>query len=71
MTVDQALAHPWVTSNTRLTGPPLSRVVVTRLKRFTATTKLKHVLMHVVAQHLSDEAIGNLKSMYDSMRSRA
>ncbi len=41
MTVQQALAHPWIKGHAQLPDKPLSSIMLTRLKQFTQMSKLK------------------------------
>ena len=44
MTVQQALAHPWIKGHAQLPDKPLSSIMLTRLKQFTQMSKLKCAL---------------------------
>jgi calcium-dependent protein kinase len=83
MTLAEAAQHPWLVnaaknaagagtngsnknSNTCLSAP-LAPVIIDRLRAFTRENRLTCLLMTLVAHHLSDSAIGQLRKTFFSL----
>lgn len=72
---DQAVRHAWVTSNlfddstasTQMKQRDLTLNVVGKLRQFLVQNRLKKVAMQIIAQHLSDEEISGLRTMFLKM----
>lgn len=70
LTVEKALAHPWVSQHSQAPDKPLSSAVFKRLARFRCTSALKLLLLDVVAQQLPSESISALRDMFKTMDKR-
>ncbi|XP_008802050.2 calcium-dependent protein kinase 1-like [Phoenix dactylifera] len=67
LTAAQILNHPWIREDGEASDKPLDVTVLTRMKQFMATNKLKKVALKVIAENLSEEEIMGLKEMFKSM----
>lgn len=67
MTLEEALNHPWIAEYRSLPTRPLSSAVFNRLKRFTGLGKLKGLLLNVVAHHLPEDSISQLREMFHTL----
>ncbi|XP_024016693.1 calcium-dependent protein kinase 25 [Eutrema salsugineum] len=61
LTAQQVLCHPWIRDEGNAPDTPLDTTVLSRLKRFSATDKLKKMALRVIAERLSDEEIHGLR----------
>lgn len=64
LTAHQVWCHPWIEDDTVTPDKPLDFAVVSRLKRFSAMSKLKKMALCVVAERLFEEEIGGLKKLF-------
>ncbi|XP_051137735.1 calcium-dependent protein kinase 1-like isoform X2 [Andrographis paniculata] len=66
-TAVEVLSHPWIREDSDVSDEPLDIAVLSRLKQFHATNKLKKVALKVVAENLSGEEIAGLMELFKSM----
>ncbi|KAH7299180.1 hypothetical protein KP509_25G076400 [Ceratopteris richardii] len=67
LTLQEIQSHPWLRDGGEALDSPIDNVVLTRLKQFRATNKLKKLALKVIAEKLSDEEIVGLKDLFMSM----
>lgn len=67
MTAEAALKHPWIRELADIPDKPMSSVMLTRLKQFTAMSKFKALLLNLVAKHLAPTEIGSLRNSFLAM----
>ncbi|XP_028784902.1 calcium-dependent protein kinase 20-like [Neltuma alba] len=60
----EVLCHPWFQTEGFALEKPLDSVVLTRLKQFSARTKLKKLAIRIIAETLSEDEIAGLKEMF-------
>lgn len=65
-TVSEMLSHPWLREHGVASDEPLDSLVIARMKKFAALTKLKKAAVLVAAQHLNHEEIHGLKELFKS-----
>lgn len=64
ITAAQVLEHPWLKEGGEASDKPIDSAVLSRMKQFRATNKLKKMALKVIAQDLSTDEIQGLKSMF-------
>ncbi|XP_019192790.1 PREDICTED: calcium-dependent protein kinase 1-like [Ipomoea nil] len=64
LTAHEVLCHPWVQVGGVAPDKPLDSAVLSRMKQFTATNKLKKMALRIIAESLSEEEIAGLKEMF-------
>ncbi|KAH0453708.1 hypothetical protein IEQ34_018032 [Dendrobium chrysotoxum] len=64
LTAHEVLCHPWTQVDGVAPDKPLDSAVLTRLKQFSTTNKLKKIAIRVIAESLSEEEIAGLKEMF-------
>ncbi|KAK8971205.1 Calcium-dependent protein kinase 1 [Platanthera guangdongensis] len=64
LTAYEVLCHPWARVDGVAPDKPLDSAVLTRLKQFSATNKLKKIALRVIAERLSEEELAGLKEMF-------
>lgn len=64
LTAYEVLCHPWAQVDGVAPDKPLDSAVLTRLKQFSATNKLKKIALRVIAERLSEEELAGLKEMF-------
>ncbi|CAN1306801.1 Calcium-dependent protein kinase 20 [Linum perenne] len=58
------VGHPWVQVDGLAPDKPLDSAVISRLKQFSAMTKLKKIAIRVIAESMSEEEIAGLRNMF-------
>ncbi|KAJ7545741.1 hypothetical protein O6H91_08G007900 [Diphasiastrum complanatum] len=66
-TATSILQHPWMREDGEAPDVPLDNVVLSRMKQFSATNKLKKLALTVIAKSLNEEEIIGLKKMFMAM----
>ncbi|KAF1881060.1 hypothetical protein Lal_00023092 [Lupinus albus] len=56
--------HPWIQVDGVAPDKPIDSAVLSRLKQFSATNKLKKMALRIIAENLSEEEISGLKEMF-------
>ncbi|CAM8988198.1 unnamed protein product [Rhodiola kirilowii] len=69
ITAAQVLKHPWIKVDGEATDVPISSSIVSRIKQFGETNKLKQFVLKVVAENLSAEDITGLNIIFSKMDS--
>ncbi|CAN1306798.1 Calcium-dependent protein kinase 20 [Linum perenne] len=64
LTAHEVLRHPWVQVDGLAPDKPLDSAVISRLKQFSAMTKLKKIAIRVIAESMSEEEIAGLRNMF-------
>ncbi|KAJ1392758.1 Serine/threonine-protein kinase, active site [Sesbania bispinosa] len=64
LTAHEVLCHPWIQVDGVAPDKPLDSAVLSRLKQFSAMSKLKKMALRVIAENLSEEEITGLKEMF-------
>ena len=64
LTIEEALAHPWIVTEGFARTDPLPASLVQNLREFHGTHKLKRAAIGVVAQHMNSEELGDLERMF-------
>ncbi|KAG5043980.1 hypothetical protein AAZX31_03G184200 [Glycine max] len=64
ITTHEVLRHPWIQVDGVAPDKPLDSAVLSRLKQFSVTNKLKKMALRVIAENLSEEEIYELKVMF-------
>lgn len=67
MSIEDALKHPWIRKLADIPDKPMSSIMLTRLKQFTAMSKFKTLLLNLVAKHLAPTEIGSLRNSFLAM----
>ena len=67
LTVEEALAHPWLAQDAAAVAPLLSSVVVERLRSFTRTSRLERLLLNVAANQLTNKEIDRLADIFRAL----
>lgn len=68
MTAVEALAHPWITTAAvRVAAPPIRQGIVDSLRNFRSTNKMKKVALQVVARHIDEDKIHQLRDIFLSL----
>ncbi|XP_010541199.1 PREDICTED: calcium-dependent protein kinase 25 isoform X2 [Tarenaya hassleriana] len=67
LTAHQVLSHPWIQDEGSTPDRPLDPGILTRLKRFSATDKLKKMGLMIIAESLSKEKIHGLKETFNTI----
>ncbi|KAJ3675620.1 hypothetical protein LUZ60_004662 [Juncus effusus] len=65
LTAHEVLCHPWLQLDGMAPDRPLDSAVLSRLKQFSATNKLKKMALRVISESLSEEEIAGLKEMFN------
>ncbi|CAD5320486.1 unnamed protein product [Arabidopsis thaliana] len=61
--------HPWIRDEGNAPDTPLDTTVLSRLKKFSATDKLKKMALRVIAERLSEEEIHELRETFKTIDS--
>jgi len=69
LTAQQVLCHPWIRDEGNAPDTPLDTTVLSRLKKFSATDKLKKMALRVIAERLSEEEIHELRETFKTIDS--
>ncbi|KAG7573761.1 Protein kinase domain [Arabidopsis suecica] len=69
LTAQQVLCHPWIRDEGTAPDTPLDTTVLSRLKKFSATDKLKKMALRVIAERLSEEEIHELRETFKTIDS--
>ncbi|KAE9590779.1 putative protein kinase CAMK-CDPK family [Lupinus albus] len=64
ITAHEVLCHPWIQVDGVAPDKPIDSAVLSRLKQFSATNKLKKMALRIIAENLSEEEISGLKEMF-------
>ncbi|XP_010536433.1 PREDICTED: calcium-dependent protein kinase 29 [Tarenaya hassleriana] len=67
ITAAEALEHPWMKADSKISDKPIDSAVLIRMKQFRAMNKLKKLALKVIAENLSEEEIKGLKQMFKNM----
>ncbi|CAH2059179.1 unnamed protein product [Thlaspi arvense] len=69
LTAQQVLCHPWIRDEGNAPDTPLDTTVLSRLRKFSATDKLKKMALRVIAERLSEEDIHGLRETFKTIDS--
>lgn len=64
LTAHEVLCHPWIQVHGIAPDKPLDSAVLSRMKRFSAMTKLQKMALRVIAENLSEEEIAGLRELF-------
>eukprot|EP01068_Selenidium_serpulae_P013690 Selendium_serpulae@DN5992_c0_g1_i2.p1 len=65
LTAEHALAHPWIKNLAKMkTHVPLPDALMSNLKGFRAQNKLKKAALTIIATHMSEKEIENLRNIF-------
>ncbi|URE02176.1 calcium-dependent protein kinase [Musa troglodytarum] len=67
LTAKQVLEHPWLQNAKKAPNVPLGDVVKSRLKQFSRMNRFKRKALRVIADHLSNEEVEDIKEMFRMM----
>ncbi|KAF5729050.1 Calcium-dependent protein kinase 21 isoform 1 [Tripterygium wilfordii] len=67
ITSAQVLVHPWIREGGDASDKPIDSAVLSRMKQFRTSNKLKKLALKVIAENLSGEEIKGLKAMFTNM----
>uniref|UniRef100_A0A3N7G8E6 EF-hand domain-containing protein n=1 Tax=Populus trichocarpa TaxID=3694 RepID=A0A3N7G8E6_POPTR len=56
--------HPWIVDDRISLDKPLDSAILSHLKQFSETNKLKKMDLHVIAERLSEEEMGGWKGLF-------
>ncbi|XP_010505115.1 PREDICTED: calcium-dependent protein kinase 25-like [Camelina sativa] len=69
LTAQQVLCHPWIRDEGTAPDTPLDTTVLSRLRKFSATDKLKKMALRVIAERLPEEEIHELRERFKTIDS--
>ncbi|KAL1211157.1 Calcium-dependent protein kinase 25 [Cardamine amara subsp. amara] len=69
LTAQQVLCHPWIRDEGNAPDTLLDTTVLSRLRKFSATDKLKKMALRVIAERLSEEEIHGLRETFKTIDS--
>ncbi|CAA7020319.1 unnamed protein product [Microthlaspi erraticum] len=61
LTAQEVSCHPWIRDEGNAPDTPLDTTVINRLRKFSATDKLKKMALRVIAERLSEEDIQGIR----------
>ncbi|KAF8397279.1 hypothetical protein HHK36_016192 [Tetracentron sinense] len=64
LTAKQVLEHPWLQNAKKAPNVPLGDVVKSRLKQFSMMNRFKRKALRVIADHLSNKEVEDIKEMF-------
>eukprot|EP00897_Mesotaenium_endlicherianum_P000394 jgi/Mesen1/10355/ME000080S09751 len=67
LTAQQVLSHPWICEPGVAPDEPMDPVVLSRLRQFSAMTRLKKIATRVIAESMKHEEIAGLREMFIAM----
>lgn len=68
LTAEEALHHPWFTQTPRFPPPvPIPVDILAKFRRFQGLSRLKKILLTVIARHVDEAAIDHLRNTFLSL----